>query len=150
MSAVVPCLWFDGEAEEAAEFYVHLIPNSRITQVSKMPEGGPAPAGSATLDSVQLDGSPFRALNGGPRFAFAEAISLCVDAPTQVEVDRLWDALTSGGGEEGRCGWLKDRFGVSWQIVPPVLGELLGGPDPAASARVMQAMLGMNRIVIAD
>lgn len=115
-----------------------------------MPEGGPAPAGSAMLVSFELDGAPYRALNGGPQFSFTEAISLCVDAPTQDEIDRLWSALVADGGEEGKCGWLKDRFGVSWQIVPPALGELMGGSDPAASARVLQAMLGMNRIVIAE
>lgn len=150
MMSVVPCLWFDGDAEEAAEFYVGLIPNSRITHVARMPDGGPAPAGTAMLVSFELDDAPYRALNGGPQFAFTEAMSLCIDAPTQLEIDRLWDALTADGGEAGRCGWLKDRFGVSWQIVPPVLGDLMGGPDPAASGRVMQAMLGMTRIVISD
>lgn len=147
---LVPCLWFETEAEQAAQFYVDLIPNSRITDVARMPPGGPLPAGTAMLVSFELAGARYRALNGASQAAFTEAVSFCYDAPSQAEIDRLWDALTADGGAEGRCGWLKDRFGVSWQIVPPRLGELMGGSDPAASGRVMQAMLAMNRIVIAD
>lgn len=147
---LVPCLWIDTEAEQAAQFYVDLIPDSRITDVARMPQGGPLPAGTAMLVSFELAGARYRALNGAAQAAFTEAVSFCYDAQTQAEIDRLWDALTEDGGSEGRCGWLKDRFGVSWQIVPPILGELMGGTDPAASGRVMQAMLGMSRIVIAE
>jgi predicted 3-demethylubiquinone-9 3-methyltransferase (glyoxalase superfamily) len=148
MPTITPFLWFDDQAEEAAELYVSIFKNSRILGVARYGEGAPRPAGSAMSVSFELDGLEFQALNGGPQFRFTEAISLLVKAETQQEVDYLWDTLTNGG-EPGQCGWLKDRYGLSWQIVPPILFELLGDPDPAASGRVMQAMLGMTKIDIA-
>ena len=150
MSLISPFLWFDSQAEEAAEFYVSLFPDSRITHVARYPEGGPAPAGSAMSVSFVLDGLEIQALNAGPAFPFTEAISFFVQAKTQEEIDRYWDALIADGGEAGQCGWLKDRWGLSWQIVPPVLGELLGGPDPERAGRVMQAMMAMKKLVIAE
>ncbi|MBE3074105.1 MAG: VOC family protein [Actinobacteria bacterium] len=148
MQKITPFLWFDDQAEEAAEFYVSLFKNSAITGVSRYGEGAPAPAGTAMSVTFVLDGLEFQALNGGPEFSFTEAISLFVTAETQDEIDHLWGKLTSGG-EPGQCGWLKDRYGLSWQIVPPVLGELLGDRDADRSSRVMQAMLGMGKIDIA-
>jgi len=152
MSSISPFLWFDSEAEEAANFYVSLFPDSRIVSVARYPEGAPEPAtpGEAMSVTFVLDGLDFQALNGGPQFAFTEAISLYVTAETQDKIDFYWDALTSDGGEAGQCGWLKDRWGLSWQIVPPALGELLGDRDVARAGRVMRAMLGMQKIVIAD
>jgi predicted 3-demethylubiquinone-9 3-methyltransferase (glyoxalase superfamily) len=150
MQKITTFLWFDHEAEEAASLYVSVFPNSRITGVQRYQEGAPLPAGTAMTVSFVLDGVEFEALNGGPAFPFTEAISLFVRAETQPEIDELWDKLTADGGEPGRCGWLKDRFGLSWQVVPPALGELLGDPDPAAAGRVLQAMLGMSKIDIAQ
>jgi predicted 3-demethylubiquinone-9 3-methyltransferase (glyoxalase superfamily) len=150
MTSISPFLWFDGRAEEAANLYVSIFPNSKVVNVSRYPEGSPSPAGSAMGVTFILDGLEFQALNAGPLYSFTEAISFFVEAKTQDEIDRYWQLLTSDGGEPGQCGWLKDRFGLSWQIVPPVLGALLGDPDPAKAGRVMQAMLGMSRIVIAD
>jgi predicted 3-demethylubiquinone-9 3-methyltransferase (glyoxalase superfamily) len=152
MSSISPFLWFDSEAEEAANFYVSLFPDSRIVSVARYPDGAPEPAKPREAMSVTfvLDGLDFQALNGGPQFAFTEAISLYVTAETQDKIDFYWDALTSDGGEAGQCGWLKDRWGLSWQIVPPALGELLGDRDVARAGRVMRAMLGMQKIVIAD
>ncbi len=149
MPKIHPFLWFDDQAEEAASFYVSIVKNSSILDVSRYGEGAPVPAGSAMSVSFVLDGLELQALNGGPQFTFTEAISLFVTAQTQDEVDDLWEKLTSGGGEPGQCGWLKDRYGLSWQIVPPVLFELLGDPDPDRSSRVMQAMLGMGKLDIA-
>jgi predicted 3-demethylubiquinone-9 3-methyltransferase (glyoxalase superfamily) len=149
MSSISPFLWFDTRAEEAAEFYVSVFPDSRILSVSRYPEGSPTP-GAAMSVSFVLDGVEFQALNAGPMFTFSEAISFFVAAETQEKIDEYWTVLTSGGGEPSQCGWLKDRFGLSWQIVPPRLGELLADPDPERAARVMQAMLGMQKIVIAD
>lgn len=148
MSRISPFLWFDTQAEEAAEFYVSVFKNSEILGVSRYGEGAPRPAGSAISVTFVLDGLEFQALNGGPEFRFTEAVSFFVSAATQAEIDDLWKKLTDGG-EPGRCGWLKDRFGLSWQVVPPVLGELLGDPDPVKSGRVMQAMLGMGKLDIA-
>lgn len=152
MSSISPFLWFDSQAEEAATFYVSLFPDSRIVSVARYPEGAPEPAtaGAAMSVSFVLDGLEFQALNGGPQFAFTEAISLFVTAETQDKIDFYWDALTSDGGEAGQCGWLRDRWGLSWQIVPPALGELLGDRDVERAGRVMRAMLGMQKIVIAD
>jgi len=150
MSSISPFLWFDSQAEEAAEFYVSLFPDSRITNVARYPEGGPALAGSAMSVSFVLDGLEIQALNAGPMFPFTEAISFFVSVETQEEVDRYWNALTENGGEAGQCGWLKDRWGLSWQIVPSALGRLLSDPDAERSARVMQAMLGMRKLVIAE
>jgi predicted 3-demethylubiquinone-9 3-methyltransferase (glyoxalase superfamily) len=149
MSKISPCLWFDGEAEEAAEFYVSLLPNSRINRVQKNVMDSPAgKAGSVLVVEFTLAGQTFMALNGGTRFEYTHAISLKIDCGDQAEVDRLWDAMSAGGKVE-QCGWLKDRYGVSWQIVPTVLPELLGDPDPATAQRVMQAMLGMVKLDIA-
>jgi predicted 3-demethylubiquinone-9 3-methyltransferase (glyoxalase superfamily) len=149
VTKISPFLWFDDQAEEAANYYVSIFENSSILGVSRYGEGAPRPAGSAMSVSFVLDGLEVQALNGGPGFAFTEAISFFVTAETQDEIDDLWEKLTSGGGEPSRCGWLKDRFGLSWQIVPPVLYELLGDPDPERSGRVMQAMLKMSKLDIA-
>lgn len=149
MQKISPFLWFDDQAEEAASFYVSVFKNSEIRAVSRYGKGGPRPAGSAMSVSFVLDGLELQAFNGGPEFTFTEAISLFVTAETQEEIDDLWDKLKSGGGEAGRCGWLKDRYGLSWQIIPPVLYELLGDPDPDKSGRVMTAMFAMSKIDIA-
>jgi len=149
MSKITPCLWFDGEAEEAARFYVSLLPNSRIDHVQKNVTDSPAgKAGSVLIVKFTLAGQGFLALNGGTRFEYTPAISFQVDCADQAEVDRLWDGLSAGGAVE-RCGWLRDRYGVSWQIVPSVLPQLLGDPDPAKAQRVMQAMLQMVKLDIA-
>jgi predicted 3-demethylubiquinone-9 3-methyltransferase (glyoxalase superfamily) len=147
MQKITPFLWFDHEAEEAMNFYVSIFKNSKIISLTRYGEGGPGPAGEVMTGTFQLEGQEFMALNGGPDHKFTEAISFFVDCKTQEEVDELWNKLTEGG-EEGPCGWLKDKFGVSWQIIPTVLGELLGDPDPARSQRVMQAMLQMKKIDI--
>ena len=149
MSKITPCLWFDGKAEEAARFYVSLLPNSRIDHVQKNVTDSPAgKAGSVLVVKFTLAGQGFLALNGGTRFEYTPAISFQVDCTDQAELDRLWDALSKGGSVE-RCGWLRDRYGVSWQIVPGVLPQLLGDPDPAKAQRVMQAMLQMVKLDIA-
>jgi predicted 3-demethylubiquinone-9 3-methyltransferase (glyoxalase superfamily) len=148
MQKISPFLWFDTQAEEAANFYVSIFDDSEILNVSRYGEGAPAPAGSAMSVTFALEGIEFQALNAGPQFTFTEAISFFVTAETQDEIDRLWSAL-GDGGEPGACGWIKDRFGLSWQIVPPVLGELLGDPDRVKAQRVMQAMLGMGKLEIA-
>ncbi len=148
MTRITPCLWFDTEGEEAATFYVSLFKNSRITEVSRYGEAGPRPAGTVMVVSFELDGQPFTALNGGPEFTFSEAISFQIDCQSQEEVDYYWDGLTAGG-EEGPCGWLKDRYGVSWQVVPRALIALLQDPDPGRSQRAMAAMLTMKKIDIA-
>lgn len=147
MGRIHPFLWFDTEAQEAAEFYTSLFENSRITNVSHYGDAGPRPAGSVMTVDFELDGLHFTALNAGPEFKFTEAISLWVDCEDQAEVDRLWDRLTDGG-EEGRCGWLKDKFGLSWQIVPQALIRLIQDEDPEKASRVMQAMLQMNKIEV--
>jgi predicted 3-demethylubiquinone-9 3-methyltransferase (glyoxalase superfamily) len=149
MSGITPCLWFDTDGEEAANFYTSLFPNSTILNVSRYGEGGPGAAGTVMTVSFELDGLEFLALNGGPNHTFSEAVSFMVSCADQDEVDRYWEAL-SEGGEEGPCGWLKDRFGLSWQIVPEALPRLLSDPDPAKAQRVMQAMMGMRKIVIEE
>lgn len=149
MQKISPFLWYDSDAEEAAEYYVSLFPNSSITSVSRYPEGGPRPAGEAFGVEFVLDGTEFRALNAGPGHPFTDAISLFISVETQEEVDRLWDALLADGGEPSRCGWLTDRWGLSWQVVPTVLDEVLTGSDPAGAARAMQAMMGMTKLDIA-
>ncbi|HSN36123.1 MAG TPA: VOC family protein [Arthrobacter sp.] len=146
---ITTCLWFDNEAEEAAEFYVSTFDDGKMLEVSRYGEGGPAPAGQAITARFEIEGRTFTALNGGPAFTFNESISFVIDCSSQQEVDRYWDVL-SAGGSEGQCGWLKDRYGVSWQVVPSVLGQLLGGPDPAGSQRAMQAMLSMQKLDIAE
>jgi predicted 3-demethylubiquinone-9 3-methyltransferase (glyoxalase superfamily) len=147
MQKITPFLWFDHEAEEAMNFYTSIFKNSRIISMTRYGEGGPGPAGEVMTGTFQLEGQEFMALNGGPDHKFNEAISFFVSCKTQEEVDDLWHKLTEGG-VEGPCGWLKDKFGVSWQIIPTVLGELLGDPDPIKSHRVMQAMLQMKKIDI--
>ena len=147
MSKITPCLWFDTEGEEAANFYTSIFENSKITDISRYGDAGPRPAGTVMTVEFELDGQPFVALNGGPEFTFNEAVSFQVSCESQDEVDRFWDALTESG-EEGPCGWLKDRFGVSWQIVPTALPELLSNPDPEVSQKVMAAMLAMKKIDI--
>ena len=149
MQKITPCLWFDTEGEEAAQFYTSVFPNSRIVEVTRYGSAGPRPEGSVMTVSFELDGQRFIALNGGPDFTFNEAISLEVDCDSQDEVDNYWSALTEGG-EEGQCGWLKDRYGVSWQIVPKVLTELISDPDQEKGQRVMAAMLQMRKIEIAE
>ena len=149
MSKISPCLWFDGEAEQAAKLYVSLLPDSRIEQVQKNPIDGPAgKAGSVLVVEFTLAGQRFMALNGGTRFEYTHAVSFKIDCADQAEVDRLWEALCADGGQAERCGWLRDRFGVFWQIVPTVLPKLLGGPDRAGAQRAMAAMLQMTRLDI--
>ncbi len=144
---ITPFLWFNGQAEEAAKFYASIFKRSRIVNVMRYGEEGPGPKGTVMVVTFELEGQEFMALNGGPQFSFSPAISFLVHCETQEEVDELWQKL-SEGGEEIECGWLKDRYGLSWQIVPNALGELLGGPDPVKSQRVMQAMLRMKKIDI--
>ena len=147
MQKIVPFLWFDDQAEEAMNFYVSIFKNSKVISVSRYGEAGPGPKGTVMSATFQLDGQRFMALNGGPLFSFSPAISFFVNCETQEAVDELWEKLSAGGKKE-RCGWLKDKFGVSWQIIPTALGKLLSDPDPARSKRVMQAMLQMQKIDI--
>jgi predicted 3-demethylubiquinone-9 3-methyltransferase (glyoxalase superfamily) len=149
MPKLTPWLWFDTQGEEAAEFYTSVFPNSKIVEVTRYGSAGPRPEGTAMTVSFDLDGQRFVALNGGPDFSFTEAVSFQVACADQDEVDYYWNAL-SEGGEEGPCGWLKDRYGLSWQIVPNALYELLSDPDPERAQRVMGAMLEMKKIEIAD
>lgn len=144
---ITPFLWFNDDAEQAAEFYVSLFEDSRILHVARYGEAGPGPAGSAMVVTFELDGQRLMALNGGPMFTFSEVMSFFVDCEDQAEVDRLWSALTAGGQEQ-QCGWLKDRFGLSWQIVPRALMEMLGDADPAWARRVTEAMLKMVKIEV--
>lgn len=150
MQKITPCLWFDNQAEEAANFYVSLFNNSRITDVSRYGEGAPMPEGTALAVDFVLDGVEFQALNGGPAFTFTEAISLSVETQTQEETDEFWERLIADGGQPSQCGWLKDKYGLSWQIVPKVLGELMSDPDQQKAGRVMQAMLQMTKIEISE
>jgi predicted 3-demethylubiquinone-9 3-methyltransferase (glyoxalase superfamily) len=147
MQKITPFLWFDSNAEEAMKFYVSIFKNSKIVSVARYGEAGPGPAGSVMTATFQLDGQEFMVLNGGPHFKFTEAISLFVNCETQEEVDELWEKL-SAGGQESRCGWLKDKFGLSWQIIPKALGVMLQDKDPEKSKRVMKAMLQMAKIDI--
>jgi predicted 3-demethylubiquinone-9 3-methyltransferase (glyoxalase superfamily) len=149
MKRITPCLWFDTEAEEAANFYTSVFEDSRVLGVSHYGEAGPRPAGTVLTVNFELDGQEFVALNGGPEFTFDEAISFQISCADQEEVDYYWGKLTEGG-EEGPCGWVKDRFGLSWQVVPTRLMELLEDPDPGKSQGAMRAMLGMKKIDIAD
>ena len=149
MTDVTPFLWFDGNAEEAIRYYVSVLPGSQVTGISHYGPGMPYPEGSVMTVTFTLAGRPFTALNGGPDFPFTEAISLAISAEDQAEVDRLWDALTEGGGKPGPCGWLKDRWGLSWQVVPNGLTELLSDPNPLRSAAAAQAMLSMSKLDIA-
>ena len=148
MNAIVPCLWFADQAETAVNFYVSIFKNSSITDVSRYGEGAPLPAGTVLSIDFVLDGTRVQALNGGQDFPFTEALSLSVRAKDQAEVDHIWDALTADG-TPSQCGWLKDKYGVSWQIVPDALGRLITDPDPAKVARVMQALMPMVKIDVA-
>ena len=147
MQKITPFLWFDGKAEEAMNFYVSVFKNSKVVRVSRSGDAGPGPKGTVMSATFQLDGQDFFALNGGPQFTFTPAISFLVNCETQQEVDQLWDKLSDGGRKE-RCGWLKDKYGLSWQVVPSILGRLLGDTDAAKSKRVMQAMLQMDKLDI--
>ncbi|HEX7491969.1 MAG TPA: VOC family protein [Candidatus Limnocylindrales bacterium] len=148
---ITPSLWFDNNAEEAASFYVSLLPESRIEEVFRSPADNPStPAGGVLVVNFTVAGQRFTALNGGPEFPFTEAVSFVIDCDDQAEVDRLWAVLTAGGGSPGRCGWLKDRFGLSWQIVPREMGVMLGDPGPERARRAMEAMLGMTKIDLAE
>lgn len=150
MTSITPCLWFDGQAEEAADLYVSIFPDSRIDKVTRAPSDYPAgKAGQVITVEFTLMGRPFLGLNGGPEFKFSEAVSFSISCEDQAEVDLYWDALTAGGGEPGPCGWCKDRFGLSWQVVPKALPRLLADPDRARAARAMQAMMKMGKIDVA-
>jgi predicted 3-demethylubiquinone-9 3-methyltransferase (glyoxalase superfamily) len=145
---ITPFLWFNDQAEEAVNFYISLFKNSRIVSLSRYGDAGPGPKGSVMSVTFELEGQPFYALNGGPHFSFTPAISLFVNCESQAEVDELWDKLAAGGRKD-RCGWLQDKYGLSWQIVPSVLGKLLGDKNPAKSSGVMKAMLQMDKLDIA-
>jgi predicted 3-demethylubiquinone-9 3-methyltransferase (glyoxalase superfamily) len=149
MTAIRPCLWFDTQAEDAAEFYTSVFPNSRIVDIQRYGSAGPREEGTVMVVSFELDGNRFIALNGGPDFTFSEAISFELECADQEEVDRYWTTL-SEGGEEGPCGWLKDRYGLSWQVVPKRLNELIADPDEEKAQRVMAAMLKMRKIEVAE
>ena len=149
MSKIAPCLWFDGKAEEAATFYVSLLPDSRIDRVMRSPADNPStPKGAVLVVEFTLAGQGFLGVNGGPQFPFTEAVSFTINCEDKKEVDRLWDALASDGGTPVQCGWIKDRFGLSWQVVPKALVEMLNDPDRGRAGRVMQAMLEMTKIDI--
>jgi predicted 3-demethylubiquinone-9 3-methyltransferase (glyoxalase superfamily) len=148
MPRITPCLWFDDDSEAAARFYASVFPNSTVGPVTYYTEAGPRPAGSVLTVAFELDGQAFTALNGGPLFTFDEAISMVVECADQAEVDYYWDAL-SDGGEEGQCGWLKDRFGLSWQVVPIGFDELMSDPDETRRDRAMRAVLGMKKLDLA-
>ena len=147
MQKITPFLWFDNNAEEAMNFYTSIFKNSKVLTVSRYPEGSPGPAGTVMTAEFELEGQEFVLLNGGPRFQFTEAISFVVNCETQEEVDYFWERL-SEGGQKSRCGWLKDKFGLWWQVVPVILAELMDDPDPEKSKRVMQSMLTMDKIEI--
>jgi predicted 3-demethylubiquinone-9 3-methyltransferase (glyoxalase superfamily) len=149
MPNIVTCLWFDGQAEQAAELYTKIFPNSEIDSVSRFGPDTPGPEGEVMTVEFSLDGRPFLGLNGGPQFSFTEAVSFQIFVGDQTEVDYYWDALTDGG-EESNCGWLKDRFGLSWQVIPTVFTDVMQHGDPAARERVMQAMLKMHRFDVAE
>lgn len=148
MPKITPWLWFDMNAQEAAEYYITVFPNSRILKVTHYPEGTPVPAGTVLAVEFELDGTLFAGLNGGPQFQFSEAVSFSIDCADQDEVDHYWNALTGGGGEESQCGWLKDRFGVSWQVVPRRLDELMSDPDVGVVERVSEALMKMRKIKV--
>jgi len=149
MKGVTPFLWFDHQAEEAAKYYCSIFPNSKIVQTSRYRDTGPGPKGSVMVVRFELKGQPFMSLNGGPHFKFSEAISFMVDCENQKEVDQYWEKL-SQGGEKGQCGWLKDKFGPSWQVVPTALGDLVSDPDKEKANRVMSAMMKMNKIELRE
>ena len=146
---ITPFLWFDGNAEEAVNYYLSVFPEAKLGEVSRYGEGMPMPAGTVLVANFTLFGQEFGAINAGPEFKFTEAISFMIDCKDQAEVDYYWDKLTANGGEPSQCGWLKDRFGLSWQVVPSTLGELMTNPDPAKANRVTQALMQMGKIDIA-
>lgn len=146
---ITTCLWFERDAEEAANFYTSLLPNSRVTAVSRYGKGAPFPEGTALGVEFTLDGTPFQAINGGPHFKLTEAVSISIPCDTQAEIDRLWSRLTANGGAESHCGWLKDRFGLSWQIVPSQLNAWMCDPDPARVSRVTAAFMPMAKLDLA-
>ena len=150
MQKITPCLWFDDRIEEAVNFYVSVFKDAKVLDVSRYGEGAPVPAGTVLTMRFMLKGQEFMALNGGPVHKFSEAISFVVDCKDQAEVDYYWEQLLAGGGREDQCAWLKDRYGLSWQIVPEALPRLLSGPDKAGANRAMQAMLQMRKIIVAD
>jgi len=151
---ITPCLWFDGRAEEAANFYCAVFKNSKITTISRFPDAGQEvhrqATGTVMVVAFELDGMPFTTLNGGPQFTFSEAVSFQVMCETQAEIDHYWDTLTGGGGQEGPCGWLKDKFGLSWQVVPSAIPKMMTDPDRAKSARVMSAFMKMKKLDLAS
>jgi predicted 3-demethylubiquinone-9 3-methyltransferase (glyoxalase superfamily) len=149
MQKITPCLWFDDQAEEAARFYTSLFKNSKVGKMTRYGEGGPRPKGSVLTVKFRLDGQDFLALNGGPHFKFTEAVSFIVNCGTQKEVDRLWEAL-SEGGEKVECGWLKDKYGLSWQIVPTILERMISDPDPGRVDRVFRAVMRMKKLDIKE
>jgi predicted 3-demethylubiquinone-9 3-methyltransferase (glyoxalase superfamily) len=149
LTKITPCLWFDDQGEAAANFYTGVFPDSRIVEMTRYGSAGPRAEGMVMTVTFELAGQPFLVLNGGPDFTFNEAISLQVNCESQEEIDHYWSRLREDGGEEGPCGWLKDRFGVSWQVVPTVMDELIRDPDPAVGQGAMKAMLGMRKLEIA-
>jgi predicted 3-demethylubiquinone-9 3-methyltransferase (glyoxalase superfamily) len=148
MPKITPCLWFESEAEEAANFYVSVFRDSKVLHVSRFGDAGPGPKGKVLSVVFEIDGQRFTAINGGPQFNFTEAVSFQIDCRDQAEVDHFWDRLVEGG-QESRCGWLKDRFGLSWQVIPAELPALIGGPDPVRSQQAMRAMLQMRKLDVA-
>lgn len=148
MQKICPSLWFDGNAEEAVNFYISVFKNSKIISVSHYTEAGPGPKGKVMAMAFQIEGQDFMAINGGPQYKFTPAISLAVNCESQAEIDKLWEKLLAGGESQG-CGWVSDKFGVTWQVVPSVLGEMMSDPDRAKAARVMRAMLPMQKLDIA-
>ena len=149
MPNITPFLWFDHQAEEAARFYAAIFPNSKVGKITRYPEGAPGPAGGVMTVEFELDGRPFIALNGGPHFAFTEAVSFVIDCRDQAEVDHYWNGLLEGGGRPSQCGWLKDRYGLSWQVTPVQLNQLVERGSPEQAQRVFQAMLGMVKLDVA-
>jgi len=147
MQKITPFLWFDNNAEEAANFYVSIFKNSKVLNIARYGDAGPGPKGTVLTVNFEIDGQKFIALNGGPQFKFTEAVSFVVNCETQEEIDYFWEKL-SAGGEKSQCGWLKDKYGLSWQVVPAILGELMGGNDAERSNRVMQAILQMQKLEI--
>lgn len=150
MQTITPFLWFDGQAEEAIRLYTSIFKNSKIININYWAEGSPFPKGQVMTGVFELDGQQFYAFDAGPQFKFTEATSFFVNCETQEEVDHYWNSLVADGGQESRCGWLKDKFGLSWQIIPSILMKRMGDKDPAKAGRVMQAMMQMGKIIIAD
>jgi predicted 3-demethylubiquinone-9 3-methyltransferase (glyoxalase superfamily) len=150
MRKITPWLWFDGQAEQAAEYYASIFPDAKMGEVRRYTDGGPMPAGTVMTAEFEVAGQPFVALNGGAEFSFNESVSFYVDCQSQEEADQLWERLTADGGVPGQCGWLKDKFGLSWQVIPHELVDIMNDPDPQRVNRAMNAMLKMGRIEVAD